>query len=285
MAGLFGLFNYEKEGPGIEKNGPKKKAFFVFFETYFRNFWKFVPICAVYSLMTLPCITGGLSAVGMTHVTRNIARDKHSFGLSDFFETIRKNWKQALAEGIINTILFVFLFIACQGYSGVATHSNKVFSFGTVGLGVAMGVTIVFLLMRFYIFTLTITFGFKLSQIYRNSFRFVFLNFWRNLLCGIILLAVYALNILLFWLALSNKFTIFLSALIFIAFICCFPAFRYLMIQYFTFPAIRKYIIDPYYEKHPDDDIELRKSLGVYDEEDDEEEDEDEGEEEEDETD
>ena len=27
MAGFFGLFNYEKEGPGIEKDAPKKKGF------------------------------------------------------------------------------------------------------------------------------------------------------------------------------------------------------------------------------------------------------------------
>ena len=33
MAGFFGLFNYEKEGPGISKNAPKKKGFIVFFET------------------------------------------------------------------------------------------------------------------------------------------------------------------------------------------------------------------------------------------------------------
>ena len=46
MAGFFGLFNYEKAGPGIRKDAPKKKTFIVFFETYFRNFWKFIPINA-----------------------------------------------------------------------------------------------------------------------------------------------------------------------------------------------------------------------------------------------
>ena len=38
----MGLFtpNYTKEGPGVEKNAPQKKRFFVFFEIYFRKFWK-----------------------------------------------------------------------------------------------------------------------------------------------------------------------------------------------------------------------------------------------------
>ncbi len=46
---LFGLFNYSKEGPGISKNEPKKRTFVVFFETFFRNFWKFIPVSLVYS--------------------------------------------------------------------------------------------------------------------------------------------------------------------------------------------------------------------------------------------
>ena len=56
MAGLFGLFNFEKEGPGIAKDAPKKKTFIVFFETFFRNFWKFITLNIVYSLFCLPII-------------------------------------------------------------------------------------------------------------------------------------------------------------------------------------------------------------------------------------
>ena len=51
MAGFFGLFDYEKEGPGISKNAPKKKTFIVFFETFFRNFWKFININLVYLIV------------------------------------------------------------------------------------------------------------------------------------------------------------------------------------------------------------------------------------------
>ena len=61
MAGFFGLFNYEKEGPGISKNAPKKKTFIVFFETFFRNFWKFITINLVYDLISVPVLTNGLA--------------------------------------------------------------------------------------------------------------------------------------------------------------------------------------------------------------------------------
>ena len=82
--GMFGLFNYDKAGPGIEKNAPKKRSFIVFFETYFRNFWKFMPISAVHSLLCLPLLTSGLAAAGMTQKkleTGTSCGNYKSFGL------------------------------------------------------------------------------------------------------------------------------------------------------------------------------------------------------------
>ena len=38
MAGIFGLFDYTKEGPGVNKNAPKKHAFFNFFEVFSRTY-------------------------------------------------------------------------------------------------------------------------------------------------------------------------------------------------------------------------------------------------------
>jgi hypothetical protein len=93
MAGLFGLFNYEKEGPGIAKDAPKKHGFVVFFETFFRNFWKFIPINLLFVLIGVPVLTGGLSYIGFTNVARNTARDKHSFGITDYNMANYIRWK------------------------------------------------------------------------------------------------------------------------------------------------------------------------------------------------
>ena len=46
-------------------------------------------------------------------------------------------------------------------------------------------------------------------------------------------------------------------------FFITFPTYRGLMIQYFVFPALVKYIIEPYYKNNPYDDIEKRRSLGL----------------------
>ena len=51
-----------------------------------------------------------------------------------------------------------------------------------------------------------------------------------------------------------------------------FPSFKYLLTQYFIFPSIKKYIIDPYYKEHPEEDINKRRDLGIEIEEDEDEE-------------
>ena len=257
MAGFFGLFNYEKEGPGISKNAPKKKTFLIFFETCFRNFWKFMPINLVYSLISVPVITGGFASVGITHVARNTARDKHSFGLSDFFDTIKKNWKQALAAGIINTIVYILLIFDIFFFYN--NQENGMIY--TIGLGIMMSITIIFLMMNFYLWTMMITFKFNLKQLYKNSFKFVIINIKKNLLCGFCLLLAYGLYIAIA--VLFFKYIIFVLSIEILVYILTFPAFRFLLIQYFTFPCIKKVIIDPYYAEHPDEDIEKRRDLGI----------------------
>lgn len=268
MAGFFGFMDFTKEGPGIKKDGPKKKAFFVFFETYFRNFWRFITINLVYVLLSLPIITTGMTSAGLTHVARNIARDKHSFGLSDFFETIKKNFKQALAVGIINVIITAIITFAIYIYYKSFVTAETSSTFNLLGFIVSLIVAMVFLMMQFYMYTLMITFGFSVKTLYVNSFKFVFVNLWKNLLCGILLLLVYGIYVAIF---MAFPYWSVLLAEILIAAITL-PSFRYLLIQFFTFGSIKKYIIDPYYKEHPDADIDKRRDLGLEVPEDDDEE-------------
>ena len=255
MAG-FSLFNYSKEGPGIDKNAPNKRTFIVFFETFFRNIWKFMSICLLYSLISLPQVTSGLAAAGMTNVARNTARDKHSFGLSDFFETIRKNWKQALPMGIINTVVYAVIFFDFWFFLSVEGTN------GTLGLALAIALFFIYTVMNYFIWTLMITFKFSIKQILKNSFKFVFINLKNNFICFIANLAVIALYVGLLFL--FSKWWVFVLIIELIVYTVTYPTFKYLLVQYCVFPSIKKYIIDPYYEEHPDEDLDKRRDLGVY---------------------
>lgn len=48
MAGFFGMFNYEKPGPGVSKDEPEKHGLFLFFDIFFRKFWNLVKLNMLY---------------------------------------------------------------------------------------------------------------------------------------------------------------------------------------------------------------------------------------------
>lgn len=54
MAGIFGLFDYTKEGPGVYPDDPPKGAFGTFFSVLGRKFWKIVTINLMYVVFSLP---------------------------------------------------------------------------------------------------------------------------------------------------------------------------------------------------------------------------------------
>ncbi len=267
LAGFFGLFDYNKPGPGVDKNGPKKKGFVIFFEIYFRKFWKLCTANLLYVLVSLPLVTGGLADAGLTYITRNFAREKHAFIAGDFFDTIKKNWKQALPIGIINlvlTALLVFdlyffgapLFIAPEeGAEGPGIMNYVMFA-------LICSIGIVFTFAKYYMSMMLITFKLSIKQIYKNAFIFAFVGLKRNLLISLVQIICFALGFLLLFIHLYIGITVLLLLYIF-----WYPAFRSYLIQYNIFPLIKKNMIDPYYKEHPEEGKQERKALNIEEEE------------------
>lgn len=255
MAGIFGFFDYTKEGAGVKKNEKKKKGFFSFFEVYFRNFWSYAKMGPIYWLCSLLVVTNGLSKVGMTHVARSIVREKHSFLLSDFIDSVKKNWKQALVLGIINTVTMVLLGIDIWYFWEYLNYEFT--AFGIIGLALAFFLAVCTTFMKYYMWTLVITFNLNIKQLVKNCFNFVFLNLWRNILISLVMGIIYV-GLFILWLINAYLFIVALAILIFVV-----PGFKAALVQANTFPCIKKYIIDPYYAEHKGEDIEKRLALGL----------------------
>ena len=131
----------------------------------------------------------------------------------------------------------------------------------SIGIGFIIAVFFIFTIMCYYLWTLIITFNYTLKQAYSNSFRFVFVNLKYNLLCFFVNVLLLAAAIALVFL-LPNYFLIVLTVE-FMLYIAIYPCFNALLIQFCTFHSIKKYIIDPYYEEHPDEDLDKRHDLGL----------------------
>ena len=257
VAGFFGLFDYNKPGPGVDKGGSEKKGFVIFFEIFMRKFWKLITANLLYVLISLPVLTIGLADAGLTYLTRNYAREKHAFVSGDFFDSIKKNWKQALPIGLINLAATVIIaydlyFFYMNSASGIG---------GYIMLAIMLTILIIFTFMKYYINYMMITFKLSIKQLYKNSLIFAFTGIKRNLLISLVLGLCYAFAIFLFLFvnpAISIIVIIFLYMLIF-------PAFRSLLIQYAVFPLIKKHMIDPYYQEHPEEGKEERRALNIED--------------------
>lgn len=255
MAGFFGIFDYAKPGPGVAKSGPKKKSFVVFFEIYARKFWTLILANLLYVLVSLPIVTNGLANAGLTFITRNFAREKHAFIPEDFFDTIRKNWKQALTVGIINLVI-----------DGLFAFDIYFFIYGkgTVNyilLIIILTLALVFTFMKYYIYMLLITFKLTIKQIYKNSLIFAIAGMKQNFVIFFSILLLCALGYLICLFSIPVAITVIVLVYLFL-----FPAFRSLLVQFAIFPLIKKDMIDPYYKDHPDEDKQQKMDLNVYDE-------------------
>ena len=196
----------------------------------------------------------------MTHVARSLNREKHSFLLEDFFETIKKNWKQSLALGVINVVLSAILAVDVWYFWGYITRPDlkDIAIMQILGLGVALALAIVATYIKYYIWTMVITFDLTIKQKIKNSFQFVFLNFFKNVGISIVFGLLYAGLIVLA--LLGNPGLMIISVLLFVFVV---PGFKTMLVQAVSFPQIKKYMIDPYYAEHKGEDIEKRRALGL----------------------
>ncbi len=241
------LTGYNKPGPGIEKNRPKKKRFFLFFELYFRKFTKLVLLNLLYLVCCLPIITIGPATAGFVYILRSYAREEHTFMMSDFFDAALKNWKQEFISSLINGAIFALCGISINLYSTMIRKTGN----GALMILMILCITffVIFIVMNFYFHLILITFNLKLTQIYKNSLLFVFLGLKTNII------TVAIVGVLAFLLYRFFPFTIIFIIPLAISTIG-------FIITFNTYPLVKKYMIDRYYEQHPEE-----KVLHYYDEE------------------
>ena len=203
--------------------------------------------------MTLLVLPSGLAAVGMANVASNLARERYFFSFREFWDAMKKSWKQALVAGLINVVFTAALVMVFWFY---LSCNGMMFVFG---LGCCLLAIVIFSFMNYYLWIQIAMFRLPLFSAYKNAFIFSFLNLKTNLLIGFISVLCYALAVVVL------LYVPYLIAIVVVAVLgtCLFPIFKQLLIQYLIFPFIKEYMIDPYYAEHSDEDIQQRNDLGI----------------------
>ena len=233
------MYDYEKAGKGVAKNAPKKKAFFDFFEMYFRYFWRLVRLNILTFIFCIPVVTIGPALAGMTKVLRNYTLDKSAFIFHEFWKGFSNNWKQSLPVGLLDTLFAVSAFTALRVYPAMGDAAKQAGGNGTIYTifcVISISFAITLFMMNFYIMPMIVATDLPLKSIIKNSFFLTCVSLKKNLLT---LLAVAVVLVLLILADIGSFLLIPLWAISFIGFI----------IMYNSYPQIQKYVINPYYEE------------------------------------
>ena len=244
--------NLDKEGKGISKDARQKREIPQFFSLVYYHIGTLFKAGLLAVAMSIPIITGDIAEVGLTRVTRAASRDKHTFLPSDMTDTIKKNWKQALIIGILDFIFIGFWivdFLFAKFTGGIL--SSVLYGVSVIGF-------ILFSFAKFYHPFLIITFKKSVAQIIKESLMLAIAGFKRNIAAGLSLAACY---LAAFVIVKNLNITGFMICVI--LYIVFFRWFRSMIIQFSIFPVVKRYLFDPYYNEHPDEDLEKRYDLGL----------------------
>ncbi len=187
-------------------------------------------------LGVLLAVTWGWINVGASYVCRGMVRGEPVFIWSDFFYAIKKNLKQGFFLGLIDFICIAVLlsdFIFLLQSTG--SYFNDVMYFMIIAL------SIVYFVIRFYIYQLLITFNLSNLKIYKNALIFTVLGIKRNSIALISLVALIAIHLFIIIMFLSIGISVPLVIPIFYAM----SLFTFIT-TYAAYPVIDKYMIAPY---------------------------------------
>ncbi|MBO5939434.1 MAG: DUF624 domain-containing protein [Clostridia bacterium] len=182
-------------------------------------------------------LTWGWQSVGSTYVLRGLFRGDAVFVFSDYFHAIKKNFKQAFLLGLLDflfTAVLILDFIFFYYRTGVSFGMDLMY-FAVFAMG------IIYLVMRFYLYHLLITFELSNFKIIKNALIFSILGIKRNIMALIGFVVFLAFHIVLIILLLP----IGISIPLVLPFVYILALFGFIS-TYAAYPIIDRYMIQPY---------------------------------------
>ena len=233
------MYDYEKAGKGISKDAPKKKAFFDFFEMYFRYFSRLVRLNIMTFIFCIPVVTIGPALAGMTKVLRNYALDKNAFMFHEFWKGFSENWKKSLPVGLLDTLFAVSAVTALQVYPAMGAEAEAAGGSGivyTIFCVLSVSFALTLFMMNFYIMPMIVATDLSFKNVIRNSFFLTCVGLKKNIITLIVAALVFVIILI------SDLWGLLLIPLWAISFVG-------FVIMYNSYPQIQKYVINPYYEE------------------------------------
>ncbi len=227
------LFHYGKAGKGVQKKGPQKKPFFLFWEIFGNKFWKMFQINLIFFAFCIPVVTFGPALAAMAQVMRKFTIGEPIFVFHEFKTAFKKNFKQSFLLGIFDIGLIVLIAYNINFYVAAFESGQGAEHKLMIALSIAMACIIY--MMHFYIYPQIVALNLKIPQILKNSFILMVVGIKRSFA------AFFATAALVFVMALFFPYSMIALPLVPMAWMSFIATFC-------AYPVIQKHIIDPYYE-------------------------------------
>jgi uncharacterized membrane protein YesL len=197
--------------------------------------WSTGKYVAIAVLIAVTALTWGWQNVGAAYNLRSLVRGDSCFLWSDYFYAVRRNLKQAFVFGLLDFIflavlLFDFFYFSVSG----GTLNGALYMIFLVLL-------ILYIVMRFYIYHMMVTFDLSIKKLLKNALIFTMLGFKRNFMALLGIALVIVLNVLIIIPCLAVGFSVPIILPLFY-----FPALSGFIATYCAWPNIQRYMIDPY---------------------------------------
>lgn len=231
----MGFFpDYNKAGPGIDKNAPKKKGFFLYFELLWRYLWKIMQSSMLYTAISLPvlmiyhylflCVFGtaygadadivlvnhsalimtvmlaifwgtGPVFCGFSALLRGMAREEHVWISLDFFKKSKESFKHGIVFLLVDMVVFLISIMSLSVYSGYVENKSGLYM---IPIGIIVFGLLLYTMMHFFMYEFEITFENNIKEIYKNSLLMTIATLPMCLLLGgiICLLSYFVLGVL-----------------------------------------------------------------------------------------
>ncbi len=189
-------------------------------------------------ILLLLALSWGWQNIGATYILRSMIRGEPIFMWSDYFYAIKRNLKQGFFVGLLDAAIIGTLAFDIFYFSGMSgSFTEDLMFFCTVGI------SIIYIFMRFYIYLMLITFDLSTFKLLKNALIFSVLGIKRNIVAALGIILMTAINFLLLILLLPVG--IIVPLILPLVYYLSFSSF---ISAYAAYPNIKKYMIDPQLE-------------------------------------
>lgn len=204
-----------------------------------------VLLCAVVLFFTvIPVFAVGPFQAGMTYILRCFTKREPCFLWTEYIGKTRSNLKLSIKASIINALAGFFIMLDFAVYMALTSEHSKIVDLLpdwmlTISFVVLIFLTSLFFIMCIYMYPMIVTFRLTLKQLYKNAMLFAFIRWLPNL--GILLLNAVLVFVPLFFVGQTWGLYVILVLYAILG-----TAFIGFINMSFTYPTIKKCMIDNY---------------------------------------